>query len=629
MSTSPDQSHNTPDNIPKKERTKDQVQAGQDQQQIRKSDRLQKYAVTESEHIKAEKWAEISLKVGTDWDYFGLEPKDEKTKDQLVDILYQYQLEQQREQPDYQVTEEPDEHKLKNQIVLPQYQPETTETNAPKLKTKPVAVNTESSEAAETPDQRKTRLTQFVGDHFADVCPQEFYDDATKECLVAENELRNLFEEPDLQLSTVDAEDPDLKTRIADLVEVTKNDETIKGSEASVTALTADVERRDEEEIPQSKAKLTELEAAHPNIPKTPEGREAMLVEEKAKTTDLERLKTKKQNEEASEYKKEDEKAEDLATIEGLQDRFNELKSSKGTIGALRELLGEDGVKTPEMRRIVQRAIGTAEALINAVPGKPQIVNRLLDQSNLNFAGKSPMKMFAGFLTAAENSQDLTDDEKATIKRVLGQSEKDFNTGADAVKIAKTKIQEIDPETGEVISEHYKHDSPENMAHLRPGIGTYMQGDRMMLVDEHGEFSRDVTGYSEEDIGLLAEVLDFHQAVEEQGATSFVEGLTQIHFNVLNSQAFDRQKIREMRQVISSLVGGFEGYDGDVFDPREKAGLIQHQMRALSPDDQALSWHVDEEGTADIMHKLGLHQDGKPNYDVIPILFQTYSRLVI
>ena len=310
---------------------------------------------------------------------------------------------------------------------------------------------------------------------------------------------------------------------------------------------------------------------------------------------------------------------EDLTTIKQVQSRFEQLKSEKGgTVPALRSLLEDGTIKSPEIKAKVENAISTAEALINAIPGKSEVTSRLIDHSHVDLAGASPVQIFAGFLAEADKSDELSDEERETLRRIVGQSEADFKTGSDAQRIAQTKEQIMDPETGEVIGEKYVHDSPESMAELRPNLGTYMDGERMMLATKDGLVSKDVTGWTAEDIGMLAEVMDFHRFAEEKGITGFVESIGNIHLDAIFNTAFDRRKLIQTRQVISALVGMGEGYDGDVFNPDEKALLLTNMMRTLTDDDQAIGWHNDQEGTTAILHDLGLRsQNGDPNLDVI------------
>lgn len=148
----------------------------------------------------------------------------------------------------------------------------------------------------------------------------------------------------------------------------------------------------------------------------------------------------------------------------------------------------------------------------------------------------------------------------------------------------------------------------------------------MMLATKDGLIAKDVTGWASEDIGMLAEVMDFHRFAEQCGVTGFVESIANIHFNALQSGAFDRAKMISTRRTISALVGMGEGYDGDVFNPDEKAILLSNQMRALTDDDQIIEWHNDEEASTGLLKQMGFRdKHGKPNLDVIRA-FGAYSQ---
>jgi hypothetical protein len=453
--------------------------------------------------------------------------------------------------------------------------------------TDPEAVLTEL-DGAETPAARTSRLSQFVETHFADICPPEHRDAATDRCFYFEDQYRDLFGEADLKLSADDAADPELKREIENIVAIAANDQAIAERKAETTP---------------------KAETVAANAAKIEAGK-ADIVAQEAKTSALH---TRAERREA----KEQDVDGDLATVRQLQAEFNRLKAERGTIAALQTLLEPGRLTSPEMKAKVQNAVATAQALINAIPGKSGVMTRILDQSNIDLAASSPVQVFAGVLAEADSSTELSDDEKAQIRRVLGQSEGDFQTGSDARNIARSKEQILDPKTGEVIGEKYLHDSPDTMAEPRPNLGTYMDGERMMLATKDGLITRDVTGWSGEDIGLLAEALELHSFAEGAGITGMVETIGNIHFNVLHNATFDRAKLIETRQVMSALVGMGEGYDGDVFDPREKALLMKAQMRVLSETHETLAWNNDEAGSAKIMEDMGLKTDGQPNFDVL------------
>ena len=100
--------------------------------------------------------------------------------------------------------------------------------------------------------------------------------------------------------------------------------------------------------------------------------------------------------------------------------------------------------------------------------------------------------------------------------------------------------------------------------------------------------------------------------------TSVVEDVYKIDFGLLNQTVFDRASVTRIRQVISAMVGTFEGYDGDIFDVREKEGLLRYQMRLLSGRETATGWEDDREGTFKNLQRLGLHDaEGRLNFPVL------------
>lgn len=445
----------------------------------------------------------------------------------------------------------------------------------------------EAGNGAETPEARNTRLGQFVETHFSDVCPPNARSLAVERCCLFEDGCRELFDEPNLQLGEEDASDPSLREKIAILAEmsaeVATNDETI-ATRTEERDQKAETVAKQDTQIAINEAEIKQHEAQTP------------ILQDDAQTAE-----TTANNVEADE--------------ELIDKEYPKLKADLGSIEAVDKLIGM--VKSPEVKARLQKVRGMISALQSAVPGKSEVITRMINQSNLDLTGNSPIQIFAGFLAEADKSNELTDDEKAQIRRIVGQSEKDFQTGSDAQRIARAKEQIIDPKTGEVVGEKYVHDSPDNMAELRPNLGTYMDGERMMLATKDGFISRDVTGWSGEDIGLLAEALELHSFAEEAGITGMVESIGNVHFNVVHDAAFDRAKIVEIRQTMSALVGMGEGYDGDVFDPREKRLLMMAEMRVLTDSDEALEWNNDEAGTAKIIEDMGLKTSGQPNFEVI------------
>lgn len=282
----------------------------------------------------------------------------------------------------------------------------------------------------ESPDARSTRLEGFVSEHFGDIVPAEFVIPAVAVCCEYEDQIRELFGEPNLMVAQEDAEDPSLRQRIEETVEVAINDETIVALTDDERTETARLERQETDLVPASQAECAAVEAAHPEIavPLTEDERSAALVTAEVRTTQLgadlgqaERRRDQYRAQANAELADEAEIAEDLNTIEGLQARFNELKAQHGTVGALELLLeGENALQNEEMRAIVQRTIGTARSLVTALPGREDVVTRLLDGANLNLGAATNAGAFADFLTAVNASEDLSEAEKQTLREVVG-----------------------------------------------------------------------------------------------------------------------------------------------------------------------------------------------------------------
>jgi hypothetical protein len=256
------------------------------------------------------------------------------------------------------------------------------------------------------------------------------------ECCRREDQLRELFEEPDLTMAAEDAEDPALRQRIADVVSVASNDEAI------ATQTTAQAEREAllatrTDEVAQTDTERAALVAAHPavTVPATATERAAALATETTQTNALRVRDRDASADVEDEHAEEAEMAEGISTARELQARFAQLKADHGTIGALQLLLeGEDALQNPEMRAIVQRTIGTARSLVTALPGREDVVTRLLDQSGLNLGAANNVAAFADFLTAVNASDDLSDDEKATLRQVLNTGD-EIETGGDANEV--------------------------------------------------------------------------------------------------------------------------------------------------------------------------------------------------
>lgn len=462
---------------------------------------------------------------------------------------------------------------------------------------------------AETDTARQARLGDFVETHFADICPPSCRDLAVKECIGFEDDCRVLFEEADLQLGTEDARDPDLRQqleKLASAVEVeATNADTIEQRRAAEAALGADVKQRDSLDIPASNAELMAARAKN-----------GLLADRAARMGVLE----------ANSERRNEAVTDDLSTIEQLQSVFNALRAEKGTIGAFRTLLEPGRLKSPDMRTKVKQAIATAQALVNAIPGKSDVVNRILDQSNIDFVTASPVQIFAGFLAEADKSDELTDEEKNKLREVLHGSER-LDSGSaveEALRQGRGVRMKADGKSDPI---PYDKD---NSLPIRPGVDAYMDGSREIMRARAGANVPaviDVTGWSAADKADLLKVMSFWTATESVGKTGFVQDIYGLNFGgFTGATEFNQEQVRQMKRAISIIYGGAEGYDGDLGEFDQQIGLVQYQARLLSESGTATGMENDQAGSQGMDTKLGLKdRSGNINPDILRA-FGEYTR---
>lgn len=458
---------------------------------------------------------------------------------------------------------------------------------------------TPASETAENSAERLAAITRFFAEtpELQDCTPRDI---AAGACLAQEADFRAI--DPAYDITT----EPVGELRTIAEAEIAKRDNA-KMIASYDAAIAEDAKRYADAEALTAEPDLTDSDSLVAEDRKQ-EATAQDLKAEKA-LSDTEKVATDKE----------------LAGMEALQADYLALRNGKNgenkksQIEAL-NILAAKYAGTRQVERISQ-ILAQVDALRVAVssvsPEDAAVFGDILESSTLNLGADNHIDVFSQFVTRVDNSESLSEEAKAEIHKTLGiPRPRQVKANSDVRKLAKQTKQIVDPETGEV-REEYVHDSPENMAEFRPGVGTYMDGERMVLASPESGFARDVTGMSDNDIGLLASMMHLHATTEHFGATGFVESVSRTHFSGLFTEAFEPAKLKEMQQVLNRLLGGFTGYDGRVFDAREKMPLIRAQMRALSPDNQVLPWRRDEEQTTAALERYGLYSGGKPNLDVI------------
>jgi hypothetical protein len=459
----------------------------------------------------------------------------------------------------------------------------------------PEAVLASLEAGAETPEERADRVDEFIDQHLDGMAPEEQRQPAIAECCMYEDEIRELFEEPDLEIGAEDAADPSLLQRVEEAVAMAANDETIATRTGEVEDREIAVATNDAEIIP---ATETELAAVQ-----TTESRErAGLTADEAENATV---------------------AEDLDSVRELQANFNELKAEHGTIGALQMLLeGENAVQSPEMRTIVRRAIGTAQALVSAIPGKEAELGRLLDQTGINLTAGSQVEAFASMFAAAEASDEFTDEEVEQLRAVVAGVDADIKTGTDFENAMNETVLDED---GNQVPAHTESEP------LQFGVGldgfTSDDGETqyMRATPEHGHaITLDVTNLSPEEKAVLSSYLDTWRMTEDAGESEWLLSLTQ--YDLRGQSIVDPIKLIEAAQVVNAIYGGFAGYNGEVLRGEQQIGMIRWQAQLRSPKGDAARSDRNTEMTASAMQGLGIQtEDGRLDLDMLRA-FGDYSR---
>jgi len=212
--------------------------------------------------------------------------------------------------------------------------------------------------------------------------------------------------------------------------------------------------------------------------------------------------------------------------------------------------------------------------------------------------------MFAPVLAEVEKSEVFSAETKNCLRNIV--------TGTDVQDALAEKNAD-----GSFVN------SEDNKREFRTGVSGYTEPSGRQIIEakvgNHPAVTKDVSGWSGEDIGLLVEVMHYWNTTESFGTTGLVENIYKIDFSILDSGgAFDPLTVNRFRQVISHMTGGYAGYDGDIENFEHQQRLIQNQSRLLSETQTAFGWENSQSGTSKVLQRLGLENvDGNPNFEVI------------
>ncbi len=318
-----------------------------------------------------------------------------------------------------------------------------------------------------------------------------------------------------------------------------------------------------------------------------------------------------------------DEKETQVSTTQTV---LNEIISTtanltgRAKLAAAREYLNDPKIPETVRSELVARfdQIEATLASMSAVftdPTSQSEFEWIISTTSFDFGASNIAETFAPIITQVETSDKFTTEQKFRLREIV--------TGSDAQN-----------SLAETMADENGHEVPRftenNKREFRKGVSGYVEGHgRQMIEARAGDrmVTKDVTGWSGEDVGFLIEATHMWNMYDSFGVTGFIEDVYKIDFAILgDGNAFDPIQITHLRQVMSHLTVSFEGYDGDIANLTEHKTLIQNQSRLLSETQTAFGFEDDRSGTTNVLRRLGLEDEkGNPNMEVIKS-FDDYTK---
>lgn len=298
-----------------------------------------------------------------------------------------------------------------------------------------------------------------------------------------------------------------------------------------------------------------------------------------------------------------DQERNNTAELRQLQLAFNERRSNGvGTAEALRQVVAM--ASSPQTRQHLNELLSRVVLLQTALPDNPDVVNRLLNTAGINLTAATVAGSFGSFMAAAETDDALSDTDRATLRRIIDDSDQRLRTGTQVRDAALQTM--VDPVTGEAKPIH----TEDNKVEVAPSVFTYTNtGSDVILEIQEGSLHRriDVTGLDGQSIGLVAEIMSLSALAETSGATGFMKHVYGVDFDRLADQRFDPITLNGLSTKLTHLLGA--GHDGEIMQPANRRQLLQTQMRLVSPTGNLLAWEDDPDGYSEGVVRLGLDQD--------------------
>ncbi|NCP67311.1 hypothetical protein GW756_04505 [bacterium] len=228
-----------------------------------------------------------------------------------------------------------------------------------------------------------------------------------------------------------------------------------------------------------------------------------------------------------------------------------------------------DTSENPEHKERLGSVLATISALENALPGRADVVSRLIESSSLDLGAPNAAAVFANFLTNMEASEELSEEEKATLREVLGHNPTVQNASDAREALAAGRGTETLPD-GTTRTIPYTAEEPLELA---KGVEAYPDPENPGNMKIRAQFEDSVLGSRtfnftcpESMSGSEAtEQINFYyiNAIKEScgitGGTQQGEFVTQASAEIdLSTNGAMTQAARFGRITMDNLVGGFD-----------------------------------------------------------------------
>ena len=322
---------------------------------------------------------------------------------------------------------------------------------------------------------------------------------------------------------------------------------------------------------------------------------------------------------------REQEKEKNNTNIEGLRNKITGNLEGEDKAGQIMQLIADvmlaDGFEEAERTAALKHLTQIANTLqemsgVFIDPAKQTAFEQIVNASALNLGTSTIDATFATVMTQVEKSGAFTEDDKKRLRDIVTSSD-----------LKRETLREVtNPETGE--REYaYSKDKP---LEFRPGVESFpdAQGREYMKVTLQNGLShqQEVTSMSLEDRTALAEYYQIWQIAEASGKSDLLHNSFGLALDPFASGRVNWSSLRQSRQIIDALLGGWAGSDGKIMAAEGSGAFIAWQMQWLSKIGDASQDNVDIRVADTNLKALGIKDaEGRINLEVMQA-FGSYTQ---